>query len=185
MPRFLDPSHAPLDPALVLFAQFGFADLEDLASLNAEFVDLFRHYGRHVHHPIAFERVQDLFAIASFDALAIVPAEGYFDWGVRVESQNSIRHCCSPCASSGGGSNPSSGGSGKSSGGSSSSSRSSSGSSPISYVHSSSVDADDHATSSGRVNAGAASLATWTPMGCRFGMASSGAGNRRCSPAMS
>src|ERR1035438_283551 len=92
MPRFLYPSHAPLDPALVFLAQFGFADLKDLARPDAEFVDLFRHYGRHVHHPIAFERVHDLFAIASFDALAIVPAQGYFDWGVGVESQNSIRH---------------------------------------------------------------------------------------------
>src|SRR5450755_2952319 len=31
MPRFLYPSHAPLDPALVLLAQLGFADLKDLA----------------------------------------------------------------------------------------------------------------------------------------------------------
>src|ERR1019366_5986163 len=86
MPRFLYPSYAPLDPALVLFAQFGFADLKDLARPDAEFVDLFRHYGRHIHDPIAFERVQDLFAIASFDAFALVPAEGYLDWGVGVKS---------------------------------------------------------------------------------------------------
>src|ERR1035438_2507559 len=92
MPRFLDPSDAPLDPALVLLAQFGLADLKDLARPNSEFVDLFRHYGRHVTPPIAFERVHDLFAIASFDAFAIVPAQGYLDWGVGVESQNSIRH---------------------------------------------------------------------------------------------
>src|ERR1022692_767173 len=102
MPRFLDPSDAPLDPALVFLAQFGFADLEDLACPNPEFANLLCHHRRHVHHPIAFERVQDLFAIASFDALAIVPAEGDFDWGVGVKSQNSIRHCCSPCCSSGG-----------------------------------------------------------------------------------
>src|ERR1022692_446549 len=136
MPRFLYSSHAPLDPALVLFAQFGFTDLEDLARPDSEFANLLCHYGRHVHDPIAFERVHDLFAVASFDAFSIVPAEGYFDWGVGVESQNSIRHCCSPCCSSSGGSNPSSGGSGKSSGGSSSSSCSCSGSSPISYLHS-------------------------------------------------
>src|ERR1022692_2106795 len=136
MPRFLYPSDAPFDPALVFLAQFGLADLKDLACPDAEFLDLFRHHRGHVHDPIAFERVHDLFAIASFDALAIVPAEGYFDWRVVVESQNSIRHCCSPCCSSSGGSNPSSGGSGKSSGGSSSSSCSCSGSSPISYLHS-------------------------------------------------
>jgi hypothetical protein len=86
MPRFLNPSHAPLDPALVLFAQFGFADLEDLARPDAEFANLLCHHRRHVHDPIAFERVHDLFAIASFDAFAIVPAEGYFDWGVGVKS---------------------------------------------------------------------------------------------------
>jgi hypothetical protein len=86
MPRFLDPSDAPLDPALIFLAQFCFADLEDLARANPEFVDLFRHYGRHVHDPISFERVHDLFAIASFDAFAIVPAEGYLDWRVGVES---------------------------------------------------------------------------------------------------
>src|ERR1035441_5239462 len=126
MPRFLNSSHAPLDPALVFLPQFGFADLKDLARPNPEFANLLCHHRRHIHDPIAFERVHDLFAIASFDALAIVPAEGYFDWGVGVESQNSIRHCCSPCSCSSGGSNPSSGGSGKSSGGSSSSSRSSS-----------------------------------------------------------
>src|ERR1035438_8352124 len=108
MPRFFYPSHAPLDPALVFFSQFSLANLEDLACLNAEFVDLFRHYRRHVHHPIAFERVHDLFAIASFDALAIVPAQGYFDRGVGVKSQNSIRHCCSPCYSFGGSSSISS-----------------------------------------------------------------------------
>src|ERR1022692_4183688 len=79
---------------------------------DPEFANLLCHHRWHVHHPITFERVHDLFAIASFDAFAIVPAEGYFDWGVGVESQNSIRHCCSPCASCGGGSNPSSGGSG-------------------------------------------------------------------------
>src|ERR1039458_2238994 len=139
MPRFLYPSHAPLDPALVFFSQLGLADLKDLARPNPEFLDLFRHHRWHVHDPIAFERVQDLFAIASFDALAIVPAEGYFDWGVCIKSQNSIGHCCSPCSpccSSSGGSNPSSGGSGKSSGGSSSSSCSSSGSSSISCLRS-------------------------------------------------
>src|ERR1022692_1608319 len=102
MPRFLYPSHAPLDPALVFFSQLGLADLKDLARPNPEFLDLFRHHRWHVHDPIAFERVQDLFAIASFDAFSIVPAKGYFDWGVCVESQNSIRHCCSPCSSSGG-----------------------------------------------------------------------------------
>src|ERR1022692_3653679 len=90
MPRFLYPSHAPLDPALVFFSQLGLADLKDLARPNPEFLDLFRHHRWHVHDPIAFERVQDLFAIASFDAFSIVPAEGYFDWGVCVESQNSI-----------------------------------------------------------------------------------------------
>src|ERR1019366_5602814 len=131
MPRFLYPSHAPLDPALVLFAQLSLADLEDLARPNPEFANLLCHHRRHVHDPIAFEGVHDLFAIASFDAFAIVPAQGYFDWGVGVESQNSIRHCCSPCSCCSGGSNPSSGGSGKSSGGSSSSSCSSSGSSPL------------------------------------------------------
>src|ERR1039458_8070005 len=129
MPRFLYPSDAPLDPALVLFAQFGFTDLKDLARPDSEFANLLCHHRRHVHHPIAFERVHNLFAIASFDAFSVVPAEGYFDWGVCIKSQNSIRHCCSPCSpccSSSGGSNPSSGGSGKSSGGSSSSSCSSS-----------------------------------------------------------
>src|ERR1039458_8028623 len=125
MPRFFYPSHAPLDPAFVLLAQLGFADLKDLARPNPEFANLLCHHRRHIHDPIAFERVHDLFAIASFDAFSIVPAEGHFDWGVGVESQNSIRHCCSPCSSSSGGSGPSSGGSGKSSGGSSSSSRSS------------------------------------------------------------
>src|ERR1039457_5627420 len=108
MPRFLDPSHAPLDPALVFLAQFSLADLEDLARSDAEFLDLFRHHRGHVHHPIALERVHDLFAIASFDAFAIVPAQGYFDWGVGVKSQNSIRHCCSPCSSFGGSSSISS-----------------------------------------------------------------------------
>src|ERR1022692_1719472 len=129
MPRFLNSPHAPLDPALVLFAQFGFTDLKDLARPDSEFANLLCHHRRHVHHPIAFERVHNLFAIASFDAFSVVPAEGYFDWGVCIKSQNSIRHCCSPCSpccSSSGGSNPSSGGSGKSSGGSSSSSCSSS-----------------------------------------------------------
>src|ERR1035438_1752724 len=118
MPRFLDPSDAPLDPALVLLAQFGLADLKELARPNSEFVDLFRHHRGHVHDPIALERVHDLFAIASFDTFAIVVAQGYCDWSVGVESQNTISHSCSPCACSAGGSNPSSGGSGKSSGGS-------------------------------------------------------------------
>src|ERR1039458_1393069 len=86
MPRFLYPSDAPLDPALVLLAQFGLADLKDLARPNPEFLDLFRHHRRHVHDPIAFERVHDLFAIASFDAFSIVPTQGYLDWGVGVES---------------------------------------------------------------------------------------------------
>src|ERR1022692_2207765 len=99
MPRFLYPSDTPLDPALVLLAQFGFADLKDLTRPDAEFANLLCHHRGHVHHPIAFERVHHLFAIASFDAFAIVPAQGYFDWGVGVESQNSIRHCCSPCYS--------------------------------------------------------------------------------------
>src|ERR1022692_4757359 len=92
MPRFLYPSDAPLDPALVFLAQFGLADLEDLARANPELANLLCHHRRHVHHPIAFERVHDLFAIASFDAFSVVPAEGYLDWGVGVESQNSIRH---------------------------------------------------------------------------------------------
>src|ERR1017187_7825872 len=89
MPRFLYPSHAPLDPALVFFSQLGPADLKDLARPNPEFLDLFCHHRWHVHDPIAFERVQDLFAIASFDAFSIVPAEGYFDWddGKRVEGR--------------------------------------------------------------------------------------------------
>src|ERR1035441_5740106 len=108
MPRFFYPSHTPLDPALVLFAQFGLADLEDLARPDPECANLLCHHRRHVHDPIAFERVHDLFAIASFDAFSIVPAEGYFDWGVGVESQNSIRHCCSPCSSFGGSSSISS-----------------------------------------------------------------------------
>src|ERR1035438_5073635 len=129
MPRFFDSPHAPLDTALVLFAQFGFADLKDLARPDAEFANLLCHYGRHVHHPIALERVQDLFAIASFDALAIVPAEGYFDWGVGVKSQNSIRHCCSPCSSFGGSSSISSSPSSSSSARCGSTSRPSSGSS--------------------------------------------------------
>src|ERR1017187_525192 len=108
MPRFLYPSDAPFDPALVFLAQFGLADLKDLARPDAEFLDLFRHHRGHVHDPIALDRVHDLFAIASFDTFAIVPAEGYFDWGVGVESQNSIRHCCSPCSSFGGSSSISS-----------------------------------------------------------------------------
>src|ERR1039458_3174232 len=86
MPRFLYPSHAPLDPALVFLAQFSLADLKDLACPDSEFANLLGHHRRHVHHPIAFEREQDLFAIASFDAFSIVPAEGHFDWGVGVES---------------------------------------------------------------------------------------------------
>src|ERR1022692_3772363 len=118
MPRFLYPSDAPFDPALVFLAQFGLADLKDLARPDAEFLDLFRHHRGHVHDPIALERVHDLFAIASFDTFAIVVAQGYCDWSVGVESQNTISHSCSPCACSAGGSNPSSGGSGKSSGGS-------------------------------------------------------------------
>src|ERR1017187_1360352 len=100
MPRFLYPSHAPLDPALVLFAQFGLADFKDLARPDSEFANLLGHHRRH--------------------------SGGLLRLGSCVESQNSIRHCCSPCSCSSGGSNPSSGGSGKSSGGSSSSSRSSS-----------------------------------------------------------
>src|ERR1017187_992379 len=86
MPRFLDPSDAPLDPALVFLAQFSLADLEDLARPNPEFANLLRHHRRHVHDPIAFERVHDLLAIASFDAFSIVPTQGYLDWGVGVES---------------------------------------------------------------------------------------------------
>jgi hypothetical protein len=39
MPRFLYSPHAPLDPALVLLAQFGFADLKDLARPNSEFAN--------------------------------------------------------------------------------------------------------------------------------------------------
>src|ERR1022692_2469711 len=92
MPRFLYPSDARLDPALVLFAQLGLADFKDLARPDSEFANLLCHHRRHVHDPIAFERVHDLFAIASFDAFAIVPAEGNLDWRVGVESQNSIRH---------------------------------------------------------------------------------------------
>src|ERR1022692_1902365 len=55
MPRFLDPSHAPLDPALVFFAKFRLADLKDLASPDSEFANLLCHHRRHVHDPIAFE----------------------------------------------------------------------------------------------------------------------------------
>src|ERR1039457_1447276 len=94
MPRFLYSPHAPLDPALVLLAQFGFADLKDLARPDTEFANLLGHPRRHVHHPIAFERVQDLFAIASFDAFSIVPAEGYFDWGVRSEEERRVGKEC-------------------------------------------------------------------------------------------
>src|ERR1022692_355260 len=129
MPRFLYPSDAPFDPALVFLAQFGLADLKDLARPDAEFLDLFRHHRGHVHDPIALERVHDLFAIASFDTFAIVPAEGYFDWGVGVESQNSIRHCCSPCSSFRGSSSISSSPSSSSSARCGSTSRPSSGSS--------------------------------------------------------
>src|ERR1022692_3060955 len=128
MPRFLYPSDAPLDPALVLLAQFGLADLKDLARPNPEFLDLFRHHRRHVHDPIAFERVHDLFAIASFDAFSIVPAEGYLDWRVCVKSQNSIRHRCAPCSSSGGSGSISSSPTSSSSAGCGSPARSSSGS---------------------------------------------------------
>src|ERR1022692_1090824 len=86
MPRFLYPSHAPLDPALVFLAQFSLADLKGLARPDPEFANLLCHHRRHVHDPIAFERVHDLFAIASFDAFSIVPTQGYLDWGVGVES---------------------------------------------------------------------------------------------------
>jgi hypothetical protein len=40
MPRLFHPSHAPLDPALVVFAQFGLADLKDLARADPEFANL-------------------------------------------------------------------------------------------------------------------------------------------------
>src|ERR1039458_8020318 len=66
MPRFFYPSHAPLNPALVLFAQLSLADLEDLARPDPEFANLLCHHRRHVHHPIAFERVHDLFSLCLF-----------------------------------------------------------------------------------------------------------------------
>jgi hypothetical protein len=55
MPRFLYPSDAPLDPALVFFTQFGLADLEDFARPDPEFANLVCDNRRHVHDPIAFE----------------------------------------------------------------------------------------------------------------------------------
>src|SRR5579862_1693071 len=96
MPRFLEFPDAPLDPALVVFAQLGLADLKGFARSDPELTNLFGHYRRHVHHPVVIERVHDLFAIASFDAFPVVPLQSEFDWGIGTESQYSVRHSFSP-----------------------------------------------------------------------------------------
>jgi hypothetical protein len=86
MPRFLYSADAPLDPAPVLFLHFYLADLKCFPCPNPEFADLFGHQRRHVHDPLIVERVHDLFAIPSFHPSAVVPAKGYFDGTVCVES---------------------------------------------------------------------------------------------------
>ena len=57
--------------------------ISDFARPNPEGANLLCHHRRHVHHPIAFECVQDLIAIASFDASSVVEAQDYFDSGIR------------------------------------------------------------------------------------------------------
>jgi hypothetical protein len=93
-------SAAPLMSILrLLSARNSFLQISKLSRAQSRFTNALSHHRRHVHHSIVIDDVQNLLAVASFYAFSVVPAKGYFDWGVWVEWQNSIRHCCSPSSS--------------------------------------------------------------------------------------